>query len=234
VIPSDAVVLVARASRALAMLPGEPLGAAAAERCVRLRTPADRADFTAARLLAAAAHRSLTGERIAVAEIVQRCEECGGPHGRPLATAAGARLSWSHAGGVVAAAAAFERIGVDVEPLPADTGVGLLHIAPTALTPEEGRIVERAPDPAAAFLLAWTAKEALTKAGAARLDDFAALRVLADDVGLLPRVAGLELSARSLAGFVVSAAAGGPVRWLAVDDSGATAPLAAGLVGGAA
>lgn len=230
-IPSgSALVLVAATARVLAALPDEPLAPETAERRDRLRATADRDDFTAARLLATAAHRALSDEPFAAGRLVQRCDTCGGPHGRPRPTSAGLHLSWSHAHGVVAAAAAPGRLGVDVE-----TGMRRGdHPIATALSAAERRLRSESADPETAFLLAWTAKEALVKAGVAELDGFAGLTVLAGDARLVPRHGGLSLDARRGDGFSVSAATPGPALWRTIDAAGELAPLAFGSVGGAA
>lgn len=231
VIPSgSALVLVARTARVLAALPDEPLAPEAAERRDRLRATADRDDFTAARWLATAAHRALSDEPFAAGRLVQRCDTCGGPHGRPQATSAGLHLSWSHAHGVVAAAAAPGRLGVDVE-----TGMRRGdHPIATALSATERRLLSESADPEAAFLLAWTAKEALVKAGVAELDGFAGLTVLAGDARLVPRHGGLSLDARRGDGYSAAAATPGPALWRTLDAAGGLLPLPLRAVGGAA
>ncbi|UAJ78385.1 4'-phosphopantetheinyl transferase superfamily protein [Leifsonia sp. ZF2019] len=231
VIPSgSALVLVASTARVLEALPDEPLAADAAARRDRLRRAADRDDFTAARLLAAAAHRALTGDSIAAEELVQRCDSCGGAHGRPQPTTAGLHLSWSHANGTVAAGAARGRLGVDVEGgTPASDGM-----PDAALSPAERRILAVSADPGAAFLLSWTAKEALAKAGAARLDGFAGLIVLADDRRLAAGYGPFALASRRGEGFCASAATPGPVLWRTLDADGGLVPFTHRAVGGAA
>lgn len=225
---SASIVLVAPSAVVLAALPDEPLASEARARRDRLRARQDRSDFTAARLLASLAHRALTGEVLPPAALVQRCAECGGPHGRPLPTPEGVHLSWAHAGGWVAAAAGARRLGVDVEPVPArSTGV-----PEAALTPEELRLAAADPQPATAALRAWTAKEALIKAGVARLDDLGRLPVLTD-AGVGAHAAGLALASRTFDGAVAAVAADGAVRWLTLGTDGE--PVAAPpLVGGAA
>lgn len=231
VVPSgSALVLVARTARVLATLPDEPLAPEAAERRDRLRATADRDDFTAARLLAATAHRALSDAPFAAGWLVQRCDTCGGAHGRPQPSLAGLDLSWSHAHGVVAAAVAPGRLGVDVE-----TGMRHGdHPIDTALSAAERRLLSESADPEAAFLLAWTAKEALVKAGAAELDAFAGMTVLAGDDRLVPRHGDLSLDARRGDGFSAAAATPGPVLWRTIDAAGGLVPLPLRAVGGAA
>ncbi|NYK11187.1 4'-phosphopantetheinyl transferase superfamily protein [Leifsonia naganoensis] len=230
-VPSgSALVLVARTARVLATLPDEPLAPEAAERRDRLRATADRDDFTAARLLAAAAHRALSDAPFVAGRLVQRCDTCGGSHGRPQPSPDGLHLSWSHARGMVAAGAASRRLGVDVE-----AGMRYRdHPIDTALSAAERRLLSESADPEAAFLLAWTAKEALVKAGVAELDGFAGMTVLAGDARLVPRHGGLSLDARRGDGFSATAATPGPVLWRTIDAAGGLVPLPLRAVGGAA
>lgn len=229
-ISGSTLVLVADTAQVLATLPARRLGDNAEERRDRLVETADRDDFTAARLLASLAHRALAGDAFEAEEIVQRCDTCGGPHGRPLPTAAGIRLSWSHAHGRVAAAAGRGRLGVDLETRAAVTD----DLLAVALSPAERRAVTAAADRDTAFLLAWTAKEAAVKAGAADLDGFPRLTVLADDGTLLPRRGGLGLEARVGDGLVAALASEEPGLWRGIDGSGRPVPVDVGTVGGAA
>ena len=96
-----------------------------------LAHPGDRQDFVAARLLtrwlltrlAGAPSRrdgavdEWSGKSLAGFRIGQRCEQCGGPHGRPFVDLPGVGVSWAHAGGHVASAVGHGEVGVDVEPL---------------------------------------------------------------------------------------------------------------------
>lgn len=228
--PSRSIALVASTAQVLATLPGEPLAADASDRRDRLRREADRADFTAARLLAGVAHRVLTGEPLPAAALVQRCDACGGPHGRPQPTAAGVHLSWAHAGGWVAAAAGTGRLGVDVEPLAAARA----GVPVPALTADEQRIADDSPDPAATALRAWTAKEALVKAGVARLDDLARLQVLTAGGPVSSRVAGFTLAVHTLRDAVAAVASAGGIGWFALGADGEPVAAPPRLVGGAA
>lgn len=213
----QSTVVVAPTRHVLAVLPHAPLGAAAESRLRRLRSPADRDDFTAARLLAALVLRAAGAGEVSPVDLRQRCEVCGGEHGLPLPVA-GRHVSWSHAAGWVAAGTSWSRLGVDVE---ADSEVNLAD----ALTPAERALVEAAEDPARAFRLAWTAKEACVKAGVARLDDFPALEVLTAPDALRPSHAGLLLSSRSVPGAIVAAATVEPARWAALGQRGELVPV---------
>lgn len=210
-------VVVAPTRHVLAVLPRAPLGGAAESRLGALRSPADRDDFTAARLLAA----HLLGA--APAGLRQRCEVCGGDHGLPLPVG-GLHVSWSHAGGWVAAGRSRARLGVDVE---AEREV----ILADALTPAEAALVSSAPDPARAFRLAWTAKEACVKAGVAHLDGFAAVEVLAAAETLRESHGGLHLSAWQPRGATAAAATAGPAHWATLGDRGELIPVPGRAVG---
>ncbi len=79
---------------------------------------ARRDGFLAGRMLL----RTLAGELTATApanvDLVAVCPDCGGPHGRPVIPGSELRLSLSHGGGLVVAAASWgAAVGVDLEPL---------------------------------------------------------------------------------------------------------------------
>ncbi|MDF1487218.1 4'-phosphopantetheinyl transferase family protein [Tessaracoccus caeni] len=136
------------------------------ERRDRLHRADDRAAFVAAHVLVRECAAELLGVGVREVTIVQRCADCGGPHGRP--TVAGfpeVHVSLSHSRGVVAAAAAWSPCGIDVEPL--------RPISPIArvLSASERSWLAHQPDPSAAFLRLWVRKEALVKAGFGTLDD---------------------------------------------------------------
>ncbi|MEY9952994.1 4'-phosphopantetheinyl transferase superfamily protein [Leifsonia sp. EB34] len=215
----QSIVVVATTRHALAVLPPGPLGRSAESRRDALRRPADRDDFTAARLLAAHVLRAAGAEEVVAADLRQRCEVCGGAHGLPRPVG-GLHVSWSHAHGWVAAAVSQARLGVDVE---AEREVNL----PGVLTGAERALLASAEDPACAFRLAWTAKEACVKAGVARLGDFAELDVLAASDALRPSHGGFLLSSRVLRGATAAAATVEPARWSALGDGGELVPVAA-------
>ncbi|MGH4030289.1 4'-phosphopantetheinyl transferase family protein [Actinomycetota bacterium Odt1-20B] len=136
-------------------------------RAQRLR-PTDRRDFVAGHLLVRECAAAVLGAPPRSLEVTQQCAHCGGPHGKPLLPRAPAlHLSLSHCPGRVAAAAAWEPIGVDVEPLP--QGTHWHRAAARALTPRERAAVDASTDPARAFVRQWVRKEAFVKAGEARL-----------------------------------------------------------------
>lgn len=115
-----------------------------------LRRTEDRADFLAARVLAARAVRCLLGVGDEVT-FAQRCPGCGAEgHGPPVVTSHDASVSWAHAHGVVAAAAARAGcLGVDVE-----------RLAPEEVVDEHLGVTARA----------FVRGEALVKAGLFDLD----------------------------------------------------------------
>lgn len=127
-----------------------------------------REDFVAAHHLARLAVAGLADCDPTEVELVQTCPTCGGPHGRPRVVGReGVRVSWSHAGGVVAAVAATGPCGIDVEPRGAPLDPVLL---PQVLTPRERERVRTASVPEDEFLRLWMRKEALVKATGHPLD----------------------------------------------------------------
>ncbi|MEV7404398.1 4'-phosphopantetheinyl transferase superfamily protein [Streptomyces sp. NPDC091267] len=122
--------------------------------------------------------------KIAPAAVVLRrepCPSCGGPHGRP-ATDGGVHFSLSHSRGVALLAFADVPVGVDVELAPqartvSDIGYQLhpAEIRELAELPEEQR--------PAAFVRAWTRKEAYLKGKGIGLAD----GLSHDHVGTGPR-----------------------------------------------
>lgn len=217
----DLNVIVAKTREVLALLPVATLGRAAEGRRRALRSQADRDDFLAARMLAVRALELAGAPGLAPAALRQRCEVCGGGHGRPLPVA-GLHVSWSHSRGWVAAGAAPAPIGVDVEVFADAVGESLLQ---DALSPGERVIVAEAAEPARAFGLAWVAKEACVKAGAATLDSFGGLAVLAAADRLVPSFGPLLLSARDVRGATVAAASAAPVTWRSLGARGELVPL---------
>ena len=123
------------------------------DRWSRLLRAQDRDDFLAARIAADAVVRRLlpdSPDLPARSVFVQRCESCGGPHGRPRLPGIPLAVSWAHARGwVIAAAHRGERLGVDIDLLDA-------HAPIADSSPVSGRHFVRA--------------EALVKAGAYDLD----------------------------------------------------------------
>ncbi|UQI45582.1 4'-phosphopantetheinyl transferase superfamily protein [Streptomyces sp. HU2014] len=137
------------------------------DRAARL-APAARRDFTAAHLLIRRCAATFLGAPAHGLDVVQHCERCQGPHGRPaLRQEPRLYVTLAHCSGYVAAAASWQPVGVDVERLP--PGPGWRRAAARSLTRAEAAAVTHAPCPPAAFLRQWVRKEALIKAGRARL-----------------------------------------------------------------
>jgi 4'-phosphopantetheinyl transferase len=140
------------------------------ERWTAYRRDADRARFLVGCVLAKTVVAARTGQRPAQVSFDRACRQCGKPHGKPAVLGGGPELSVSHSGDLVAVAVATAPVGVDVEQLdgrareldvgdPAALGRMVLageEQAALAAVEPEGR--------ARAFLVAWTRKEAVTKA----------------------------------------------------------------------
>ena len=134
------------------------------------RREPDRERFLVGCALAKTALAACTGRRPAEVSFDRTCRQCGQPHGKPVIRGGGPGHSVAHSGDLVAVAVAGAPVGVDVEQLD-DRAYQLGGGDPEAL----GRLVlageERAAlaavppaDRSRAFLIAWTRKEAVTKA----------------------------------------------------------------------
>jgi 4'-phosphopantetheinyl transferase len=135
------------------------------------RRDADRERFLTGCVLAKAALAGYAGLRPADVRFDRTCGQCGGPHGKPAFAGYGLGHSVAHSGDLVAVAVARDPVGVDVEQLD-----GRSHPLGGNGDPEAlGRLVLSAAEQAAlaaipppgrarAFLVAWTRKEAVTKA----------------------------------------------------------------------
>ena len=135
------------------------------------RRDEDRERFLTGCALAKTALARYTGQRPADVRFDRTCGQCGKPHGKPVIEGAGVGHSVAHSGVLVAVAVARAPVGVDVEqldgrphPLGGDGDPEALarlvlsaaEQATLAAVPPSGR--------ARAFLVAWTRKEAVTKA----------------------------------------------------------------------
>jgi len=159
-------------------------------RVAAFRRDEDRAGFVAAHALVRICAMRLLGLPAASLRLVQRCDTCGGPHGRPvLADHGGMYLSMAHTRGVVTAAAGWGPVGVDVERVPRRRAEADMNAH--ALSEAELAVVRQARDPHAAFLRQWVRKEALIKIGSATL---AGLREV--DLAHLPLDDGVETAQR--------------------------------------
>jgi 4'-phosphopantetheinyl transferase len=130
----------------------------------------DRERFLVGCALAKTAVSGYTGEPAETVRLDRTCDACGKPHGKPRLPGSGLELSVTHSGELVGVAfAAGTPVGLDVEQLtePARAaeleGMVLSDPESAALARLDSRDRERA------FLVAWTRKEALTKAAGAGL-----------------------------------------------------------------
>ncbi|MEV0531710.1 4'-phosphopantetheinyl transferase superfamily protein [Kitasatospora sp. NPDC050463] len=151
------------------------------ERAARFRHESGRVDFIAAHVLVRLCAARLLDVPATEVVLAQNCPDCGkGDHGRPyLPDHPDVQVSLSHTRGVVAAAAGYRPVGVDVE-LTTRSG-SLLDVAGRVLSPAELRQVEAHPEPGRAFLRLWVRKESLIKLGRASLDTLAGV-----DLSALP------------------------------------------------
>lgn len=131
-----------------------------------LGRPADRKRFLAGHALLRRVLGHHLGVDPAAVPIVNRCDRCGGSHGRPRVVSRDrVEVSLSHTGDCVAVALTRgARVGVDVEPV--RPRVATEALARRVLTPTEAAAWRRtrAHDRPRVLLRFWTRKEALTKA----------------------------------------------------------------------
>jgi 4'-phosphopantetheinyl transferase len=136
------------------------------------RRDADRERFLAGCVLAKAALARYVGLRPAEVRFDRTCAHCGEPHGKPAAQDTKAlEHSVAHSGDLVAVAVAESPVGVDVEqldgrPHPLGGGGDPDALARLVLSAAERAFLAQIPPDghARAFLIAWTRKEAVTKA----------------------------------------------------------------------
>lgn len=146
--------------------------------------PTDREDYVAAHILARVAaarimgSSDIPGPEARTYALMQRCERCGGAHGRPCLPAhPGLHISLSHTRGTVAAACAISPVGIDVEhwdeALSADPDLPGLNERERVRLADFASVAHthHAPSPRAlAWLRLWTRKESLVKVGETTLD----------------------------------------------------------------
>lgn len=141
------------------------------DRAERYRLPRDRAQFVVGVALTRTAGAILLDAPGTAADvrIDRTCSRCGGAHGVPrLVDAPWARLSVTHAGGVVGVAVGVgARFGLDVEPVRDPPDAALLTATSTS---RERAMVAASPAPAREFARLWTRKESLLKALGTGLD----------------------------------------------------------------
>jgi 4'-phosphopantetheinyl transferase len=139
------------------------------ERWAAYRGDADRERFLVGCALAKTVTAACTGQRPAEVSFDRTCRQCGQPHGKPALRRGDLEFSVAHSGDLVAVAVATAPVGVDVEQLEGrshELGGDPDALARMVLADEE-RAALAAVDPsrrARAFLVAWTRKEAVTKA----------------------------------------------------------------------
>ena len=135
------------------------------------RLEADRERFLAGCALAKTVLARYTGGHPADVRFDRTCGQCGEPHGKPVLAGGDVEHSVAHSGELVAVAVARAPVGVDVEqldgrarPLGGDGDPEAL--ARLVLSAAERRALAGVPPDgrAHAFLIAWTRKEAVTKA----------------------------------------------------------------------
>ena len=140
------------------------------ERWAAYRRDADRERFLVGCGLAKTAIAACTGQRAADVSLDRTCRQCGRPHGKPAVRGGGLELSVAHSGDLVAVAVAAAPVGVDVEQLDGRSyepgGDNPASIARMVLAEaEQAALAAVHPSGRArAFLVAWTRKEAVTKA----------------------------------------------------------------------
>jgi 4'-phosphopantetheinyl transferase len=135
------------------------------------RSQADRDRFLVGCALAKTVIAASTGQQPADVSFDRTCRRCGQPHGKPVISGGGdLEHSVAHSGDLVAVAVARTPVGVDVEQLdgrPRQLGGGDPGALARLVLADAERVALAAVPPAArsrAFLVAWTRKEAVTKA----------------------------------------------------------------------
>jgi len=140
------------------------------ERWAAYRRDADRERFLVGCGLAKTVIAACTGQRPVQVSFDRACRQCGQPHGKPTVRGGGLELSVAHSGDLVAVAVATAPVGADVEQLegrPHELGGGDPAALARMVLADAERAALAAVHPsgrARAFLVAWTRKEAVTKA----------------------------------------------------------------------
>ncbi len=154
--------------------PWSLLTSAELDRAEAFRRETDRLDFVAAHVLVRVCAACLLGSSAENLTVKQRCDRCGGSHGRPfLGEAPSLYVSLSHTRRYVAAAVGSVPVGVDVERY--DREVPDPAMLTIVLSPREIPAVHAAPAPQLAFLRQWVRKEAMVKMGITSIDEMATL-----------------------------------------------------------
>jgi 4'-phosphopantetheinyl transferase len=141
------------------------------QRWTAYRRTADRERFLVGCALAKTVLAAYAGQCPADVRFDRTCGRCGQPHGKPVLTGGGFEHSVSHSGDLVAVAVAADPVGVDVEQLdgrvrPLGDDGDTRGLAGLVFSEEEQASLDavRPADRTRAFLVAWTRKEAVTKA----------------------------------------------------------------------
>jgi 4'-phosphopantetheinyl transferase len=181
------------------------------------RRDADRERFLAGCVLAKAALARSAGLRPADVRFDRACAQCGEPHGKPSMRGGTLEHSVAHSGDLVAVAVARNPVGVDVEqlddrphPLGGDGDPDGLARLVMSGAEQSALSAIPPPDRPRAFLVAWTRKEAVTKAtGDGQRAPFSEVVVAADTSGP-PRLVSwpYERSPREVTLLDLDAAAG--------------------------
>lgn len=209
-------------------VPPTPLTPSEHAHARRLRNEQDRADYLAAHGAVRRCVGALVGVSPDRVNLTHLCPGCGSAeHGRPWAVVRDGPVvpvSLSHARGVVAAAAGWQDVGIDVEHMARRQPSGPLLDA--ALGPTERERLAAAADPAAEFVGIWVRKEALIKVGALRLDALATADL--DRGASTTTWRGWTLTDLSGPGFVAATASRVPVRLLRPRPEGLRRPQVVG------
>jgi 4'-phosphopantetheinyl transferase len=133
-------------------------------RAAAFRDPVDQVDYCAAHVLVRLLAATIAGTPPSALELEQRCEHCGGPHGRPFFGGhPGLYASLSHTRGAVLAAAGSSPLGADIESLRSQRVEA--RLIETVLSTAEQERLQRQSDQHASFLRQWVRKEAMVKLG---------------------------------------------------------------------
>ena len=140
-------------------------------RWIAYRREEDRERFLTGCALAKTALARYTGQRPADVRFDRTCGQCGEPHGKPVIEGGGIEHSVAHSADLIAVAVAQAPVGVDVEhhdgrPHTMGGDGDPEALARLVLSAAERAVLAEAPAAgrARAFLVAWTRKEAVTKA----------------------------------------------------------------------
>ena len=147
------------------------LDATERQRWAAYRREEDRERFLVGCALAKTVLAGYSGQRPADVRFDRTCGACGQPHGKPVPTGIGLGHSVTHSGDLVAVAVARTPVGVDVEQFDGRArplgGDGDPEALARLVLDEDEQAALAAVRPsvrARAFMVAWTRKEAVTKA----------------------------------------------------------------------